>query len=290
MNNNADFSNLDLNDPMVQKCLAYIKSQMNNNQMNNNQMNMNQMNMNQMNNNQMNNQMFMNQMNNNQMNNPMFMNQMYNNPMFMGVNPMQMNNMYNYCMSQMYGSNPNFMTNMNNVGGNNNFNNNNFPNNNFPNNNFPNNNFPNNNFPNNNFINNNIPNNNVPNTFNNNMNGNDNNMNISGNNLKELLPREDKTIYDSSKNINNSQNIINIALNASTGLKVIIPISITDTLEDLFKRYAVKANIPESALGTKIVFLFSGGKIDPFSKAQIGTHFKNGAIITVFDQGGIIGA
>ena len=79
-------------------------------------------------------------------------------------------------------------------------------------------------------------------------------------------------------------------MTASTGLKVIIPISINATLEELFKRYAAKINIPESALGTKIVFLFSGGKIDPFSKAQIGTHFKNGAIITVFDQGGIIGA
>ena len=77
---------------------------------------------------------------------------------------------------------------------------------------------------------------------------------------------------------------------ASTGLKVIIPISINAPLEELFKRYAAKVNIPESALGTKIVFLFSGGKKDQFSKAQIGTHFKNRAIITVFDQGGIIGA
>ena len=260
--NNTDFSDLDLNDPTVQKCIAYLKTQICNNQVNNNQFN--------------------------QMNSPMPINQNYNSP-FINMNPMQMYNMYNFCMSQIYQNNLNNMTQMNNVGGNNpnnNFHNNNFPNNNFPNNNFPNNNFPNNNFPNNNFPNNNFPNNNFPGG----MNTSGNNMIISGNNLKELLPREDKTIYDSPNKRNNSQDIINIALNASTGLKVIIPISITATLEDLFKRYAEKVNLPENALGTKIVFLFSGGKIDPFSKEQIGTHFKNGAIITVFDQGGIIGA
>ena len=53
-NNNVDFSDLDLNDPMVQKCMAYLKTQMNNTQINN---------------------MYLNQMNN-PMNNPMPMNQM----------------------------------------------------------------------------------------------------------------------------------------------------------------------------------------------------------------------
>ena len=271
---NQNNNDLDLNDPMVQKCMAYLKAQMNNNPMNmnmnqmnmnqmnnnpmnmnmNNQMNMNQMNMNQMNMNQMNNNpmnMNMNQMNNNPMNmnmnqmynNQMYMNQMYNNPMFMNMNRMQMQNMYNYCMNQMP---QNIMANKNNVGGNKSIQPNNKPSSNI--------------------------------------------MNESGNNLKEYLPREDKTIYDSSKNIKMDKNFINIALNASTGLKVIIPISTSSTLEELFKRYSQKVNIPQSALGTKIVFLFGGGKIDPFSREQIGDHFKNGSIITVFDQGGIIGA
>ena len=112
----------------------------------------------------------------------------------------------------------------------------------------------------------------------------------SGSNLVELLPRNDHTIYDSPKIISSGEQLINIALNASTGLKFIITISINSTIEELFKRYAQKVMIPESALGTKIVFLFGGGKIDPFSKEKVGSHFKNGAIITVFDQGGIIGA
>ena len=108
--------------------------------------------------------------------------------------------------------------------------------------------------------------------------------------LIELLPREDKTISVPIPSSSQNTPLINIALNASTGLKVIIPISPMSTIQQLFLTYAQKVGIPVNALGTKIIFLFGGAKIDINSQQQIGSIMKNGATITVFDQGGIIGA
>ena len=107
--------------------------------------------------------------------------------------------------------------------------------------------------------------------------------------LEELLPREDKTIYD-KKIAPNTSNIINIALNASTGLRVIIPISADSTVNELIKQYGKKVGLPEHVLGTKIIFLFNGGKLNVYSNEKLSQYFKNSAVITVFDQGGIIGA
>lgn len=109
-------------------------------------------------------------------------------------------------------------------------------------------------------------------------------------NLVELLPREDKTISVPRPASNPNTPFINITLNASTGLKVVVPISPMSTIQQLFITYAQKVGIPLNALGTKIIFLFGGGKIDINSQQQIGSIFKNGAVVTVFDQGGIIGA
>lgn len=108
--------------------------------------------------------------------------------------------------------------------------------------------------------------------------------------LIELLPREDKTISVPIPSSSQNTPLINIALNASTGLKVIIPISPMSTIQQLFLTYAQKVGIPVNALGKKIIFLFGGAKIDINSQQQIGSIMKNGATITVFDQGGIIGA
>ena len=218
--------------------------------------NMNNMNMNNMNMNNMNNNMFNNNMN------PFMMNNMYNN--FNGMNPMNYMNMMNI-MNQMNQMNMNQMNNMNqnnNIGG---FNNQN------------------------NMMNQN--NNNSNNNNGSNVNTNNNSATTSSNKLVELLPREEKLIRSQKIESNSGiGNIINIALNASTGLKVIIPISSECTIETLLKEYAKKVGIPESVLGTKIVFLFNGGKMEIHSQEKLEKYFKNGAIITVFDQGGIIGA
>ena len=107
--------------------------------------------------------------------------------------------------------------------------------------------------------------------------------------LEELLPREDKTIYD-TKIAPNTPNVINIVLNTSTGHRTIIYISKDSTIKELIKQYAQKIGLPEQVLGTKIIFLFNGEKLDIKSNKKLSQCFQNSAIITVFDQGGIIGA
>ena len=204
----------------------------------------------------------MNQMRMNQMMNPMQMQQMMYqyqmNNMFnnMFMNPMQLQMMYYMVMNQMAQNNQ--INNMNNVGGN-------------------------------------IPQNqniyNDPNSSgfrgNNNYNSNNNN----NNNLVELLPHGDKTIVvGGNQGLIQNRGLINIALNASSGLKVIVPISPESTVNKLILTYAEKVGIPINALGTKIIFLFNGMKLDIYSKEQLKNVFKNAAVITVFDQGGIIGA
>ncbi len=204
-------------------------------------------------------QYLMNQMRMNQMMNPMQMQQMMMqyqmNNMFnnMLMNPMQLQMMYYMVMNQMAQNNQ--INNMNNVGGN-------------------------------------IPQN--QNIYNNQNSGGyrgNNNYNNNNNNLVELLPHGDKTIVvGGNQGLIQNRGLINIALNASSGLKVIVPISPESTVNKLILTYAEKVGIPINALGTKIIFLFNGMKLDIYSKEQLKNVFKNGAVITVFDQGGIIGA
>ena len=63
------------------------------------------------------------------------------------------------------------------------------------------------------------------------------------------------------------------------------------TFKELFIQYVKKVGIPESVIGTKIVFLFNAEKLDVNSQEPIGKTFKFfNADITVLDQGNIIGA
>ena len=278
--NNQDFSDLNLNDPQVQKIMAYLKSKMNLG----GQMNMN----------------FNNMYNNNNMN------LMYNN--INAMNPGQMDLMtfqriWNYMWLAFYNSfspynflrnNTNFNSNMNNI----NFNNNIINNNNIYNNN---NNFNGNiNLNNGNNFNNNMNYNNK-NNFNNNMNHNNNNvgnnrLNFSDDNItiasnkkfKVLLPREDKTEYETNIK-NNNNNMINIALKATSGLKINVATSVNTTIEELLKIYVKKVQLPESVINDDIVFLFDGKRLEADSQIEVGNMFINGAIITVIDVGGIIG-
>ena len=254
-NNNQNFNDLNLNDPLVQKIIAYLRNQMNMNNMNN--------------------MYFMNNMNN--MNNMNFMNNMN-----MGqMNQIQMQNIMNY------------MNNMNNI---NNMNNMNNMNNNMNNMNNMNNNMNNMNNMNNNMNFNNNQNNNQNYNQNNNQN---NNQNISDSiremnrkkqkKLKELLPREDKMEYERSIKGNNEK-LMNIAINATSGYKVMITASVDTTIEELLKIYVHKIKLPERVINNEIVFLFDGQKLDHTSQQEIGTAFKNTAIIIVVDIGEIIGA
>ena len=255
---NQNNNNIDFSDPKVQQIMQYLMNQMGMNQMGQMGMNpMGQMGMNPMG------QMGMNPMG--QMQNPM-MGGMY-------MNPMQQQMMYNMYMNYM-NQNNNQMNMMNNVGGNvnqMNFNNNNNQMN------FNNNNNQMNNNNNNNQRNNSNDNNNFNNTNNN-------------KNPGEILPREDKTLYEGDNKGHNQGNLINIALNASSGLKVIVAISPDSTIEELISKYAKRVGIPQDALGKKVIFLFNGGKMEVNSQEKISKNIKNGAVVTVIDQGGIIGA
>ena len=144
-------------------------------------------------------------------------------------------------------------------------------------------------------------NNQYQNMRNNNMNynNNNNNNNIPRNNdisnnrskgenkPKELLPRKDKTEYETVYKGNNP-NMINIALNASSGLKIMITTTVDTTIAELFKIYVKKVGLPESVINNEIVFLFDGEKLEANNR-QIGYLFKDGAKILVIDVQGIIG-
>ena len=134
-------------------------------------------------------------------------------------------------------------------------------------------------------------------------NNNNNNNNNDPNQPKELLPRREETLYMHQNEIqgnNNNNNInfaalnndiINVALTTTAGYKVIIPASRNMSFEDLFINYANKVGVPHDAIGTKIVFLCNGGKVDPKSKQPISTLFKQSmGNITVLDQANIVGA
>ena len=89
-----------------------------------------------------------------------------------------------------------------------------------------------------------------------------------------------------------NNDIINVTLSTTAGYKVVIPASKDMTFEDLFINYANKVGVPLDAIGTQIVFLCNGGKLDPKSKQPISTVFKHQSMgnITVMDQGNIVGA
>jgi len=108
-----------------------------------------------------------------------------------------------------------------------------------------------------------------------------------GNQIKELIPRNNNTDY---MNVGNGQNIMNITLNASTGNKTVINASSDTTIESLLKMYTKKLGLSEDVIGNQIMFLYNGAQLDFKSKSTIGSLFRNTAVITVYDLGGIIGA
>ena len=104
--------------------------------------------------------------------------------------------------------------------------------------------------------------NNMNNMFNqiNNMN-NANNKKESENNLNknkppnERITRSDKLIFEDDSS--NSDEIRNIYLQASSGLRVLISISKYKTLPDLFKLYIRRIGISENLIGKEIIFIFN---------------------------------
>ena len=109
---------------------------------------------------------------------------------------------------------------------------------------------------------------------------------LSGGKVKERLPR------NNAVNVINTggQNIINVTLNASTGNKTVINASADTTIENLLLMYTTKIGLSKDVIGKEIMFLYNGAQLDCKSKNTIGSIFRNTAVITVYDLGGIIGA
>ena len=120
---------------------------------------------------------------------------------------------------------------------------------------------------------------------------------------QETIPRLKKTLYVNENEFQNNQNnfmkfgmssstdIVNVTLTATSGLKVVKKKKKSMPLCQLFKNYVKKVGVPESVIGTKIVFLFNAEKLDANSTQPISNFFKSfNANITVLDQANIIGA
>ena len=84
---------------------------------------------------------------------------------------------------------------------------------------------------------------------------------------------------------------IDLYFEASTGLKVLIPIGLNNTIKDAYILYCNKVDINYSQIDKSIIFLYMGQRLrceDNKTLGQIG--FRNKSQITVFDQGNVIGA
>ena len=231
-----------------------------------NNMNMNGMNMNNMNMNNMN----MNNMNMNNMNN-MFMNMMMN-----------MNMMNNMNM----GNNINNINNMNNNMGNMNIMNNfQMPNN------MPQNMMMNNNMNQQNFINMNIKNQRIiemmgQNGFNTNV----GQMNVGGNAPQEIIPRTNETMSeDYFKNINN-RGKINVVLNASSGLTVILATPPNASVKQLIRNYLKKLGLRKEVLNGGIIFIYNAEVINVNDERPLSSFLKDTSVIIVVDVQGVIAA
>jgi len=113
----------------------------------------------------------------------------------------------------------------------------------------------------------------------------------SGNNFSGFSMNQNQNSFMKQYGMSSSTDIINVTLTATSGLKVVIPAQKSMSLSQLFKIYVKKVGVPESVIGTKIVFLFNAEKLDPYSQQPITNFFKAfNANITVLDQANIIGA
>ena len=58
----------------------------------------------------------------------------------------------------------------------------------------------------------------------------------------------------------------------------------------MLKRFTDRIGIDGSYINKGLTFLFNGQNMLPFFNYLVGNQFKDGMLITVFDQNGVIGA
>ena len=116
------------------------------------------------------------------------------------------------------------------------------------------------------------------------------------------IPNSQKNIYDTTENdkaepigilgrsehivfVNTSgSNIMDIIIATSSGFKVNLVLPGNTTINDMFKKYLDKLNLPYSHLGQDLIFLHNGKQIDPFSQLTLFPTFKSNITITVLDR------
>ena len=138
---------------------------------------------------------------------------------------------------------------------------------------------------------------------NNNMNNNENNNNFLDTNpyltnktnnndiyvkgeLTPLLPRKS---YNDNLIDNESNKIMNIMLTKPTGGRIILALPGNTTINDMFKKYLDKLQLPYNHLGKDLQFICNSKRVDPFSKSTIFSTFSDGILITVYKQGELLG-
>ena len=116
---------------------------------------------------------------------------------------------------------------------------------------------------------------------------------------QQVIPRPDYIDLKEKQNLNQTiyincpdtnDNIINILFQANTGLQLLMSFSRNTTIKDILKAYMNKLQLSENYIGDQVIFLFSGNKLDKNSTNIIGNKYKDHMLITVIDQGGVIGA
>ena len=109
------------------------------------------------------------------------------------------------------------------------------------------------------------------------------------NNLEELIPRKEETLY-MNEQMKNKPNTINIYFASSTGYNLMMVASIFTTFEQLFKDYMNRLSLPHYHIGVNIQFTINGRMLNPKSNVQIGAILKNNDRIEVLDIGNVQGA
>ena len=116
---------------------------------------------------------------------------------------------------------------------------------------------------------------------------------------QQVIPRPDYIDLKEKQNLNQTiyincpdtnDNIINILFQANTGLQLLMSFSRNTTIKDILKAYMNKLQLSENYIGDQVIFLFSGHQLDKNSTNIIGNKYKDHMLITVIDQGGVIGA
>ena len=101
----------------------------------------------------------------------------------------------------------------------------------------------------------------------------------------ELIPIFPMKSY--TDNISNKS--MNITIISASGLEINLPLPGNTTVNDMFKKYLDRLQLPYSHLGKNIKFIYNTKNVDPFSQMSIFYIFPNYAVITAIEPEGVIG-